>query len=93
MSEYEPIPHDGLDPIVEARRATELDKVTQHMRELVKKLDVVEKTELQSLRAENTRLRAIIEQAASAPGKDWLEWRLKLAAALTPQDGKGGGND
>jgi hypothetical protein len=40
------------------------------------------------LRDENTRLRGIMEEAASAPGKDWLEWQLKLGAALTPQ-GKG----
>ena len=43
---------------------------------------------LRALRAENARLRGIMEEAASAPGKDWLEWQLKLGAALTPQ-GKG----
>ncbi len=44
--------------------------------------------ELQALRDEVARLRGIMEEAASAPGKDWLEWQLKLGAALTPQ-GKG----
>jgi len=46
------------------------------------------KSELQALRDEVARLRGIMEEAASAPGKDWLEWQLKLGAALTPQ-GKG----
>ncbi len=44
-----------------------------------------------ALRDEVARLRGIMEEAASAPGKDWLEWQLKLGAALTPQAGKGGG--
>jgi len=44
------------------------------------------------LRDEVARLRGIMEEAASAPGKDWLEWQLKLGAALTPQAGKGGAN-
>ena len=45
-------------------------------------------TTLEDARDEVARLRGIMEEAASAPGKDWLEWQLKLGAALTPQ-GKG----
>ena len=52
--------------------------------------DVVMIEHYQALRDEVARLRGIMEEAASAPGKDWLEWQLKLGAALTPQ-GKGGG--
>lgn len=50
--------------------------------------DVVMIEHYQALRDEVARLRGIMEEAASAPGKDWLEWQLKLGAALTPQ-GKG----
>ena len=53
--------------------------------EIMDRLDMQQ--QLQALRDEVARLRGIMEEAASAPGKDWLEWQLKLGAALTPQGG------
>lgn len=49
-------------------------------------------TTLEDARDENARLRRVVEAAASAPGKDWLEWQLKLGAALREADASNGGD-
>ena len=35
-----------------------------------------------NLKSQLTQLQALVRAAASAPGKDWLEWQLKLGEAL-----------
>ena len=46
---------------------------------------------IESLVREHTTLRQLVEEAASAPGKDWLGWQLKLGEALAAQDAGQGG--
>lgn len=41
---------------------------------------------IEQTEAQLRQVREVMEAAASAPGKDWLEWQLKLGEALAAQD-------